>query len=89
LAVGEENEEHLRREADGADLVVCAWGDNCEAVPRRDIDVLGMLTAYDLLCIRRTAKGNPAHPVRERYTEKPEAFCSKDISVRGIVGKRE
>jgi hypothetical protein len=74
LAIGGENEEHLRREADGACVVVCAWGDNCDAVPRRDADVVGMLKAHDLLCIRRTVKGNPAHPVRERYTEKPAGF---------------
>ncbi len=74
LAIGEENEEHLRREADAAQSIVCAWGNNCDANPHRTLEVMSMLKAHDLLCIRRTARGNPAHPVRERYTDKPKAF---------------
>ncbi len=74
LAVGEQNDEHLRREADAAHAVVCAWGNNCDSIPRRKRDVIEMLKAHDLLCIRCTKKGNPAHPVRERYTDKPEVY---------------
>ncbi len=77
LAIGEENDEHLIREAATAHLVVCAWGDNCDAVLHRDLDVVAQLRQYDLFCIRKSAKGNPVHPVRERYTEKPELLLSK------------
>jgi hypothetical protein len=74
LAIGKENEEHLRREAAAAQAVVCAWGNNCDAIPHRNREVIRMLKPHNLLCIRHTIKGNPAHPVRERYTDRPEAF---------------
>jgi hypothetical protein len=71
LAIGEDNTAHIDREARNAKAIVCAWGDNCEVLPHRDRDVVAMLRKYDLLCIRRTKKGNPAHPVREPYTNAP------------------
>src|SRR5208283_1402354 len=77
LAIGEDNTAHLDREAKNAKVVVCAWGDNCDVLPHRDLDVIAMLRTYDLFCIRRTKKGNPAHPVRERYTDAPELFYAK------------
>jgi hypothetical protein len=77
LAIGDDNAAHLDREAKAADCVVCAWGDNCDVLPHRDLDVIAMLRIYDLFCIRRTAKGNPAHPVRERYTDAPLLFYPK------------
>ena len=77
LAIGEGNDEHLRREAEAAHSIVCAWGDNCNMAFHRDIDVIASLRAYDLFCIRRTAKGNPAHPVREPYNDAPMLFYSK------------
>jgi hypothetical protein len=80
-AVGEDNAAHLDREAKNAKAIVCAWGDNCDSLPtyanHRDLDVIQTLRIYDLYCIRHTAKGNPAHPVRERYTEKPMLFYPK------------
>jgi hypothetical protein len=77
IAVGEDNTSHLEREAKVSQMIVCAWGDNCGVLPHRDLDVIGMLRGHDLFCIRRTKKGNPAHPVRERYTKAPELFFSK------------
>jgi hypothetical protein len=78
IAVGEENTSHIYREAKSATAVVCAWGDNCDVLPHRDLDVIQMLRFdRDLFCIRRTAKGNPAHPVRERYTGAPLLLYSK------------
>jgi hypothetical protein len=77
IAIGEDNTAHLDREARHADAVVCAWGDNCNMLPHRDLDVVAMLRRYDLLCIRLTVKGNPAHPVREPYTDAPQIFFSR------------
>ena len=78
VALGEGNIEHLDREAETAKCIVCAWGDNAEKLSvNHDIGIIGRLHHYDLYCIRRTAKGNPAHPVRERYTDAPELFYSK------------
>ena len=78
LAVVDGNMEHLKREAASAKCIVCAWGDNAEKVSlNHDIGVIGRLHSYDLFCIRRTKKGNPAHPVREPYTDAPQLFYSK------------
>lgn len=77
LAIGEDNAKHLRQEAASANTIVCAWGDNCDVLPHRDLDVIAKFRAYDLFCIRRTKKGNPAHPVRESYTNAPELFYPK------------
>jgi hypothetical protein len=75
LAIGEDNTAHIDREAKRSKMVVCAWGDNCDVLPHRDLDVIQMLRFNrDLYCIRRTARGNPAHPVRERYTDAPVIF---------------
>lgn len=81
MAVGEDNAAHIDREAKAAKAIVCAWGDNCDALPEyacnRNQDVVRMLHIYDLHCIRLTVKGNPAHPVRERYTDAPQLFVAK------------
>jgi hypothetical protein len=77
LAIGERSAEHIDREAKASAIVVCAWGDNCDVLPHRDLDVISMLRYRDLYCIRRTKKGNPAHPVREPYTDQPVLFYSK------------
>ncbi len=85
IAIGEDNTAHLDREARNAKAVVCAWGDNCNVLPHRDLDVVAMLREYDLFCIRRTVNGNPAHPVRERYTDRPEIFYSKLHTLAGTT----
>ena len=82
LAIGEGNDDHISREADDVHTIVCAWGDNCNMAFHRDLDVIASLRAYDLYCIRRTAKGNPAHPVREPYTDAPVMFYSKLIQMK-------
>lgn len=76
-AIGEDNTAYVDREARYAHAVVLAWGDNCDMLPHRDLDVVGMLRYRDLYCIRKTKKGNPAHPVREPYTDSPVLIYSK------------
>lgn len=81
MAIGEDTASHLDREARMAHMVVCAWGNNVSSMPdyigNRDLDVISMLRYRDLYCIRRTKLGNPAHPVREPYTEAPILYHSK------------
>ena len=91
LAIGEDNTAHLDREAKYAHAVVCAWGDNCDVLPHRDLDVISTLRYRDLYCIRRTKAGNPAHPVREPYTDSPVLFHSKtfDLPVSGLGGESQ
>lgn len=79
-AIGTENDEHIDREAKIADAIVCAWGNN-GALRGRDLQVAGrLIEGYNLLCIRRTTLGNPAHPVRESYTDSaaPYMYCVGD-----------
>lgn len=89
LAIGEDNAAHLDREAKNAKAVVCAWGDNCDVLPHRDLDVVEMLREYDLLCIRRTVKGNPAHPVRERYTDSPQVYKLSTVAEPSAASEGE
>jgi hypothetical protein len=85
-AIGEGNNDHIEREAKSAKMVVCAWGDNCELIPLRDLEVIQLLLRdRNLYCIRRTVKGNPVHPVRERYTDAPELFYSKTLNEPGSI----
>ena len=84
LAIGERSAEHIDREAKMAHLIVCAWGDNIDGlfdlVGARDLDIISTLRYRDLHCIRLTKKGNPAHPVREPYTDAPLLFHPKLVA---------
>lgn len=75
MAVGEDNDRIITMQAHIADAVVCAWGDNGDLM-HRDLHVCNILKHYELLCIRRTMKANPAHPVRELYTDSPEPYLA-------------
>jgi hypothetical protein len=89
MAIGEDNASHIDREAKMSHLVVCAWGDNIDSlfeyVGARDMDIISTLRYRDLYCIRLTKKGNPAHPVREPYTDAPQLFhpTSQPVSAQG------
>jgi hypothetical protein len=72
-AIGIDNDAHLGIEARSAETIVCAWGNN-GTLRGRDIQVIGMLSMYDLYCIRLSKDGNPVHPVREEYTRAPIKF---------------
>ena len=90
VAVGEDNTAHLDREARTSSLIVCAWGDNCEMANShaQDKAMMRMLRQYDLYCIRKTARGNPAHPVRERYTDAPVLYLAHYGGCQDVVGVR-
>lgn len=78
LAIGESNDEWIVKEAANSSAVICAWGNKCDdIILGRDLYVVSMLRSTDLFCIRRTKKGNPAHPVREGYTKEPTLFMPK------------
>jgi hypothetical protein len=89
LAIGEGNDATIAKEAATACMVVCAWGDKGDMLFHRDLDVISQLRAFDLKCIRRTAKGNPAHPVRERYTDHPAPFYDSTEGVHPEVSVGE
>lgn len=60
---GPENEEHLRRAAAEADLIVAAWGTNHlgGVWPFRVAAILA--ERKPLYTLKRTAKGDPGHPL--------------------------
>ena len=73
LAVGPDNDPTLLAVARESQAVVCAWGDHGAISCRADA-VTTLLAEFDLGCIRRSVRGFPVHPVRERYTSAPEVF---------------
>jgi hypothetical protein len=73
LAIGSLNCATIEITASMAEAIVCAWG-NHGSLSLRDSEVRKMLGKYDLYCIRLTIEGNPAHPVRERYTDAPVIY---------------
>jgi hypothetical protein len=77
--IGEKNKVYLKREARNADCVVCAWGDDCDLLPYRDLDVMTLLGFRDLFCIRKTKKGKPAHPAGEPFTDAPALFARRVV----------
>ena len=72
--VGPENDHHLQVAADGAALVVAAWG-NVGALLGRDRAVRGMLGPRALHCLGITLRGQPRHPLYVRGDTLPIPFA--------------
>jgi hypothetical protein len=70
VAIGRYNDTWIRTSAAASEMIVLAWGDHGTLIGR-DAEVKVTLGNRDLYCIRMTAGGNPAHPVRESYTDAP------------------
>lgn len=80
--VGEENDRHIVRAAESAELVVCAWGAHGVLLDR-DLAVLELLRGArlkkpTLLCLGTTAEGHPRHPGRIGYSTPLEPFFGRD-----------
>ena len=60
--VGYENNSWLLDLARGADLIVCAWG-NDGTYMQRDNEVLTLLSEYKLMCLVKNKSGTPKHPL--------------------------
>lgn len=70
--IGPENDDHIRAQAEAADLIVCAWGDPPARLKGRAVQVLALVFALDALhCLCRTASGQPGHPLRLRADLRP------------------
>ena len=75
-AIGKDNDEILREVARQSNMAVCAWGDHGELLDRgMDMRAFLALSERQSYCIRLTKRGNPAHPVREPYTNRPVFFA--------------
>lgn len=60
--VGEKNNEYIMEAVEKADKIVLAWGRQ-GAYKNRDIEVLQLLTEYDLYAIDLSKRGHPRHPL--------------------------
>lgn len=57
-----------------ADMTVCAWGNHGDIAGRANDVLCRVIPEGDLYCIGKTKGGNPVHPCRASYTDKPEKF---------------
>ena len=73
LAIGVSNDINIENEARLARTVVCAWGDHGTWLAR-DTEVCRLLSSRALFCIGRTRGGNPLHPSRCGYTNRPVLY---------------
>ena len=62
-ANGSENDHHLARRGNAADLVIVAWGAHGLQRRNRARDVLRLLYGKTLHCLRVTKGGHPSHPL--------------------------
>lgn len=72
--VGPENDDHIRDQAAAADLVVCGWGNHCDAVaPGRGARILEAIKAGGRVphALKRNADGSPQHPLYIGYAVQP------------------
>ncbi len=60
--VGVKNDEYIMEAVKKADKIVLAWGTQ-GAYKNRDMEVLQMLTEYDLFAIDLSKRGHPRHPL--------------------------
>lgn len=70
--VGEENDAHLRRVCDRAEMVVAAWGAN-GGLQGRAAEVAQLLDT-DLHALDTTKDGHPVHPLYQPSDADPEAW---------------
>ncbi len=63
--VGPENDAAILREAQAADRIVIAWG-NDGAYMNRNREVFVLLREFKLHCLGRTVGGHPRHPLYMR-----------------------
>lgn len=56
-----------------SELIICAWGRHGKLYGR-DIQVINLLSRYDLYAIKINSDGSPSHPLRLPYDLKPVLF---------------
>ena len=69
--IGEDNDRWLRTLADGAGIVIAAWG-NEGAFLGRSKEIVAMFP--ELYCLKINGSGEPAHPLYQPGSAVPIAF---------------
>ena len=70
--VGPENDDHLRRICDDAEMVVAAWGTDGD-LHDRDCEVADLLDV-SLYALNTTKHGHPNHPLYQPKDAEPEVY---------------
>lgn len=76
VAIGPENDRHLASMAQGADIIVAAWGTSAERSPRAGavLKILKASSQRAVLCLGRTKEGWPRHPLYLPKTAQAEVY---------------
>ena len=74
--IGDDNMFHVLREAQAAEMVVCAWGALTPSATPQAFGVLRGLTARLVTpyCLGKTRNAYPRHPLYVPKTQKPEVY---------------
>jgi hypothetical protein len=60
--IGPENDEWIKKAAQGAAVIVAAWGNNGN-LSDRDVAVRALLKDFNVQCLGTTRDGSPKHPL--------------------------
>ncbi len=84
--IGPATDQHIREQAERADLIVAAWGASGKlrtapgVLRDRDQAVLALLRSRrDVYCLGRTQTGEPRHPSRLAHATPLELFAARSI----------
>ncbi|SME51258.1 hypothetical protein BACERE00185_05671 [Bacillus mobilis] len=83
-AIGPENENHIIRALNGADMVIAAWGENCKYHGRHK-DIHELFKGYHLHCLGKTNKGFPKHPLYLNGNSQPIDYIKPERIVRRLI----
>ncbi|WP_242215231.1 DUF1643 domain-containing protein [Bacillus cereus group sp. BfR-BA-01383] len=83
-AIGPENENHVIRALNRADMVIAAWGENCK-YHNRHKDIHELFQGYHLYCLGKTRDGFPRHPLYLSKDSQPMDYIKPERIVRGLI----
>lgn len=72
--VGPENDVHIARVLEAAEIVVCAWGVNAKAERTETFCALARAAGVKLHCLGTTKYGHPRHPLYVRGDQWPVEY---------------
>lgn len=74
MAIGADNDYHIRNATTDSETIICAWGAHPEAAVRADFVVNHLLGLRTLVCLGKTKSGAPKHPLYIKTGTKLEPF---------------
>ncbi|HDR3347406.1 TPA: DUF1643 domain-containing protein [Bacillus cereus] len=83
-AIGPENENHVIRALNRADMVIAAWGENCK-YHNRHKDIYELFRGYHLHYLGKTRDGFPRHPLYLRGDSQPIDYIKPERVVHRLI----